>query len=424
MADGKGGSRSAPPGPPVGISAALDADGHILSPALRAQQREIAVMHASAPKLAAEAGGVFEAAFAEGLRLYEASEPSAARERFVACYVLAREMRFHEGEVDALNLAALCYLELGQPERALEYFRGCYRLCDKFADGRGAVVALGNVGRVLMKLTRLGEAEQALAQAADVASALGDLPMWVHALGRLGTIQLRRQRPVEAQRSLAQAIGLATALDDPQVEAPLLQRLAAAVVMAAEQPITHEANGNASGSCAADRASSCATATDEVLGIGASGNVIADHDVVDASPGRSAAGRPSANDDISRLTIGTTPGTLGNGVPENTSAPEPKESEKNHGNGPRLLGPSLSDVADINSREGNPMTSHARPLAGAVDLIARRRDAHRAGINLLRRAVRLSSEGDTADLKLQVRAARALPLTAFELEGFLPMFSE
>ena len=88
----------------------LDADGHTFSPALRAQEKEVAELHARLPVLAAEGVAEFDRLYAEG---FACTTPEEARERFVAAYVLARELNHRRGEADALNMAAITYRELG-----------------------------------------------------------------------------------------------------------------------------------------------------------------------------------------------------------------------------------------------------------------------------------------------------------------------
>lgn len=442
------------------VSPSVDADGHTFSPALRAQQKHLAAMHSSAPTLAAQASQSFDKAFAEGISLYEARDPSGARERFVACYVLAREFGHAHGEGDALNLAALCYLDLGQPLPALEFFLGSQRLCESNGDARGAIVACGNAGRALIQLRRYEEAEQALVQAADMAGALADYPMWVHALGRLGTLQLQRRRHAEARKTLAQAVGLAAALDDPGVEAPLLQRLAAAVAspeMAHVGGRVDEEHGEFTGdtSNALRRAEGLAAAADAGRGGLVGGDpgsedcteepcVVAVGTAVGApipAAGSAGADSPSLGETSRNQSVhrccaatpetwaGPKPATAADGMGScraaggtgldgagETEAGVAAESKAAAGSTAGRVGQQGAGSQHVAAESGaaEPTAGQSAANSDGVDAGAQsettagallRPETHLAIVHLLQRAVRLTSEGDAGELKLQVRRA-------------------
>lgn len=378
---------------PTLLTSAVDDDGHTFSPALRAQQKEVATVYSAAPALVAQANAEFDQAFAQGLGLYESGDPSGARERFVACYVLARELGHTHGEADALNLAALCYLDLGEAEPALEYFRGSRRLCEAVDDARGAAVALGNVGRALAALRRTEEAEEALCLAADAAAKLPDYGMWVHALGRLGTLQLQRRRLVEARKTLAQAVGLAAALDDPHVEAPLLQRLAAALAPAPAQAPNDAEEG----------------ALAPAPPLASSGG--ARH----GEGGEDGAGAPSVPNRVGPPDGAASGGNAGGGggagdrvFPSNAPSQQPGAD----------AGGAASQSARGDRRHNAPESDAPAGTSGAgASQGEASRLSHDASVNLLRRAVRLASDGEGARLKLQVlQQLRAMHLRLGDAE--------
>ena len=84
----------------------LDDDGHTFSPALRAQEKEVAELHARLPVLAAEGIAEFDRLYAEG---FACTTPEEARERFVAAYVLARELNHRRGD-EALARLSLIHI--------------------------------------------------------------------------------------------------------------------------------------------------------------------------------------------------------------------------------------------------------------------------------------------------------------------------
>jgi tetratricopeptide (TPR) repeat protein len=394
-------------------------------------------------------------------------------------------------------------------------------LCEASGDARGAIVARGNAGRALIQLQRFEEAEQALAQAAKMACALSDYPMWVHTLGRLGTLQLQRHRHVEARKTLAQAVGLAAALDDPGVEAPLLQRLAAAVAADKSEGVD-EGRGQFVGGNISRRAEGAAAA-----GTGCSNLADADRGadiflrtsraaVAGAAAGAaSPVARSVAADAVSvdpssacalsvrRVSHGQGAFRCCPGALETFPSTCPKQATANDGNGSRLAarttgldsageagagageamaGKSVAvqragdaeagvsggcnvgecRVAELGAaaesgeeaeagagstadRTGQPVAAsqHAAEQSGTVGATAGRsaagscesevgshgemsgsepggqatscsdfnkQKAHLAAVHLLRRAVRLTSEGDAAGLKLQVRRAACPPV--------------
>ena len=67
----------------------------------------------------------------------EARQTTDARECFIACYLLARELNYRRGEADALNLAALCYLELGSLDQGMELMEGSRKLNEDLGDADG-----------------------------------------------------------------------------------------------------------------------------------------------------------------------------------------------------------------------------------------------------------------------------------------------
>ena len=149
----------------------LDADGHTFSPALRAQEKEVAELHARLPVLAAEGVAVFDRLYAEG---FACTTPEEARERFVAAYVLARELNHRRGEADALNMAAITYRELGDVRGAAELFEGSRALLARLGDAPGEAAALGSIGVARAALGELDAAQSAHEEGLAIARRLRD----------------------------------------------------------------------------------------------------------------------------------------------------------------------------------------------------------------------------------------------------------
>ena len=202
----------------------LDADGHRFSPALREQQKEVAELHARLPVLAAEGVAEFDRLYAEG---FGCTTPEEARERFVAAYVLARELNHRRGEADALNMAAIAYRELGDVRGAAELFEGSRALLAQLGDAPGEAAALGSIGAARAALGELDAAQSAHEEGLAIARRLRDGRLQLGALTQLGALQLRRGLMRPAHVSLCEALALSAALGDAVAEAGVLQRLAA-----------------------------------------------------------------------------------------------------------------------------------------------------------------------------------------------------
>ena len=93
---------------------ARDPEGHLISPKLRADQQEVNSLYAQLPTHAEQGKQELERLFASGHERRDAGQTAEARERFVAAYLLARELTFAAGEAEALTLVATCTLELGE----------------------------------------------------------------------------------------------------------------------------------------------------------------------------------------------------------------------------------------------------------------------------------------------------------------------
>ena len=199
-------------------------DGHTFSPALREQQKEVAELHARLPVLAAEGVAEFDRLYAEG---FGCTTPEEARERFVAAYVLARELNHRRGEADALNMAAITYRELGDVRGAAELFEGSRALLARLGDAPGEAAALGSIGAARAALGELDAAQSAHEEGLAIARRLRDGRLQLGALTQLGALQLRRGQMRPAHVSLCEALALSAALGDAVAEAGVLQRLAA-----------------------------------------------------------------------------------------------------------------------------------------------------------------------------------------------------
>ena len=75
-----------------------------------------------APALAAQGKSEFDSVYCAGFEQRQAGDPEGALERFVAAYVLARELNYRSGEADALNMTGVCYKEKGDLEQANEHY--------------------------------------------------------------------------------------------------------------------------------------------------------------------------------------------------------------------------------------------------------------------------------------------------------------
>jgi hypothetical protein len=98
---------------------ARDAEGNLISPKLRADQQEVDSLYAQLPTHAEQGKQELDRLFASGHERRDAGKTAEARERFVAAYLLARELTFAVGEAEALTLAATCTLELGELPRTV-----------------------------------------------------------------------------------------------------------------------------------------------------------------------------------------------------------------------------------------------------------------------------------------------------------------
>ena len=206
---------------------AVDASGHIFSPKLREERREVAGLYASIPALAARGFDEYDRLYAAGDARWGTGDAVGARECFVTCYVMARELNYYAGEADALSRTALCYHQLGDVARALELLEGSCALCERHADARGAVSALTHACRMLAASGERERAMGAAARAVSLARSASDDDALVGALGQCGSLGLRYGRIAEARAAIAEALGLAVATGDAEAEVQMLQRLAA-----------------------------------------------------------------------------------------------------------------------------------------------------------------------------------------------------
>ena len=213
---------------PAGLAPEIDPAGHTFSPAIKAQQKEVAAKFAEAPVLATKARLEFEARYSEGFTHWQAGAADAALEQFAAAYILAREMNYRAGEADALNMTGVCYKLSGDLERASGVFEGVAKLCASMRDAPGEAAALGNLGQALVAQRRLPEAESAHERSLDLARGATDANGELSALFHLGTLRLRSRRFADAEAALAPAQNIAKSLGDVAAEVGVLQRLAAA----------------------------------------------------------------------------------------------------------------------------------------------------------------------------------------------------
>ena len=170
---------------------AVDASGHLFSPKLREERREVAGLYASIPAVAARGFDEYDRLYAAGDARWGAGDAAGARECFVMCYVMARELNYYAGEADALCRTALCYHQLGDVARALELLDGSCALSESRGDARGAVSALTHTCRVLAGSDEREKALDAAARAVSLARAADDDALLVGALGQRGSLELR-----------------------------------------------------------------------------------------------------------------------------------------------------------------------------------------------------------------------------------------
>ena len=144
--------------------------GHAGSRKLREDAAEVAAMQRKQADLFDQGRAQFDELYAAGSSQLDEGEPARARECFVTCYLLAREIEYSSGEADALAQAALCYERLGDGRRALELLQGSSRLHAVRGDARGGVVTLGYMARMHAAQHQLSEAlEVGYQVAADAA---------------------------------------------------------------------------------------------------------------------------------------------------------------------------------------------------------------------------------------------------------------
>ena len=203
---------------------ARDPEGNLVSPKLRADQQEVDSLYKQLPTHAEEGKQELDRLFASGHERRDAGQTAEARERFVAAYLLARELTFGGGEAEALTLAATCTLELGELPLGVEQMEGSRKLHAKLGNADGEAEAQCNLGLAHAALGDLQRAQHAYRQSLRLAR---HQPLRLTTLGHLGTLLLRRGRTAEAQQVLSQALALALALGDVASEVRVLQRLAA-----------------------------------------------------------------------------------------------------------------------------------------------------------------------------------------------------
>ena len=203
---------------------ARDPEGNLVSPKLRADQQEVDSLYAQLPTHAEEGKQELDRLFASGHERRDAGQTAEARERFVAAYLLARELTFGSGEAEALTLAATCTLELGELPLGVEQMEGSRKLHAKLGNADGEAEAQCNLGLAHAALGDLQRAQHAYRQSLRLAR---HQPLRLTTLCHLGTLLLRRGRTGEAQQVLSQALALALALGDVASEVRVLQRLAA-----------------------------------------------------------------------------------------------------------------------------------------------------------------------------------------------------
>jgi len=203
-------------------------EGHIFSPAIRNEQKDLASKFVETQLCVTEAKNEYDRLYVEGFERRGASDIDGAMECFMAAYVLAREMRYHVGEADALNMTGVCYKERDDPIRAIEVFEGCSELCASLNDTQAQAAALGNLGQALTGCQDLAGAEIAHTRSLCLARSASDANGELAALFHIGTLMLRQQRFTQAEAILAQAEAVAVDLRDVAAEVGVLQRLAAA----------------------------------------------------------------------------------------------------------------------------------------------------------------------------------------------------
>ena len=156
---------------------------HTFSPKLRADQKEVENLYAQLPAYAEKGKRELDRLFASGTAQRDTGEIKGARECFIACYLLARELNYRTGEAEALTLAALCELDMGNLERGEELMEGCRKLHEELADADGQAEALCNLGLVYARRGDLEAARVAQEQSLRLAR---DQTLRLTALGHLG----------------------------------------------------------------------------------------------------------------------------------------------------------------------------------------------------------------------------------------------
>eukprot|EP00964_Phaeocystis_antarctica_P152423 scaffold120299_cov62-Phaeocystis_antarctica.AAC.1 len=243
---------------------ARDPEGNLVSPKLRADQQEVDSLYKQLPTHAEEGKQELDRLFASGHERRDAGQTAEARERFVAAYLLARELTFGGGEAEALTLAATCTLELGELPLGVEQMEGSRKLHAKLGNADGEAEAQCNLGLAHAALGDLQRAQHAYRQSLRLAR---HQPLRLTTLGHLGTLLLRRGRTAEAQQVLSQALALALALGDVASEVRVLQRLAA--TYCPPPPQARRGAGEAGEAAEAEAAAEVAEAAEEAVERGA-----------------------------------------------------------------------------------------------------------------------------------------------------------
>jgi len=148
---------------------ARDPEGNLISPKLRADQQEVNSLYAQLPTHAEQGKQELERLFASGHERRDAGQTAEARERFVAAYLLARELTFAAGEAEALTLAATCTLELGELTLGVEQMEGSRKLHAQLGNADGEAEAQCNLGLAHAALGELQRAQQAYRQSLRLA---------------------------------------------------------------------------------------------------------------------------------------------------------------------------------------------------------------------------------------------------------------
>uniref|UniRef100_A0A7S4EZV3 Anaphase-promoting complex subunit 5 n=1 Tax=Chrysotila carterae TaxID=13221 RepID=A0A7S4EZV3_CHRCT len=190
----------------------FDDDGHVFSPKLREQRREVAQGYASLAALTSRSQEEVASLSTTALGHLHAGNVTEALGLFICTNLLCREIGFHGGEAESLSMAASCYSALGSVALATRMHHTAADLFSRMGDAESAAWAMANAAAEEARQGMLEKAARSQSRAIDIARSSESLPLQLLQLGRLGSLQLRQRQYGAARRTLAEALAIAIAI--------------------------------------------------------------------------------------------------------------------------------------------------------------------------------------------------------------------